>query len=86
MKFVIVVMWSAPIGVIGMVCECGFVKIRRNVVKFLSGRSSLDFDELTVDGTFLIPFENLASAWSFVVRYLTRSHAWSRFLPLLGCR
>ncbi len=49
-----------------------------------SGSSSGDLDELTVDGTFLIPFENFASAWSFVVRYLTSFQASSRFLPPLG--
>ena len=84
MKFVNVVRWSRPIGVIGVVCEFLLAKIFRNVAKFLSGISSCDVDELTVDGTFLIPFENFASAWSFVVRYLTRSHAWSRCLPPFG--
>ena len=76
--------WSAPIGVIGLVVECGLVKIFRNVLKFVSGISSGDFDELSVDGTLRISFENCASAWSFVVRYLTSSHAWSRFFPVFG--
>ena len=60
---------------IGIVVECGLVKIFRNVVKCASGISSGDFDELAVDGTLRMSFENCASAWSFVVRYLTSSHA-----------
>ena len=64
--------------------ELGFVNSFRNVLKFLSGVSSGETDELFVDGTFLIPFENRARAWSFVVRYLTSSQAASRFLPLFG--
>ena len=31
-----------------------------------------------------MPFEKLASAWSFVVRYLTSFQASSRFLPAFG--
>ena len=84
MKFVNVVWWSSPIGVIGVVCECGLTKILMNVRKCLSGISSGDLAELTVDGTFLIPFENFASAWSFVVRYLTSAQAASRCLPPFG--
>src|SRR4029079_16456042 len=84
MKFVNVVWWSSPIGVIGVVWECGLTKILMNVRKCLSGISSGDLAELTVDGTFLIPFENFASAWSFVVRYLTSAQAASRCLPPFG--
>src|SRR5262249_10289602 len=62
MKFVKVVRWSRPIVVIGVVCEFLFTKIFRNVEKFLSGINSFERAELTVDGTFLIPFENLARA------------------------
>ena len=47
---------------IGIVDDLGCVKIFRNVLKFLSGMSSGDFDELLVDGTFRIPFENFAKA------------------------
>src|SRR4029453_12217907 len=84
MKFVKVVRWSSPIGGIGVVCECGWTKILMNVEKCLSGISSGDRAELTVDGTFLIPFENFASAWSLVVRYLTSAQAASRCLPPLS--
>jgi len=70
--------------VIGVVVELLFVKTFKNVLKCASGSSSGDLDELTVEGTFRIPFENFASAWSFVVRYLTSFHASSRFPPPFG--
>ena len=69
---------------IGTVVECLLLKIVRNVLKRASGMSSGDFDELAVDGTLRMSFENCASAWSFVVSHLTSSHAWSRFLPVFG--
>ena len=52
--------------------------------KFLSGLSSVDFAAVRVEGTLRMPFENIARAWSFVVRYLTRFHARSVFLPPFG--
>jgi hypothetical protein len=70
--------------VIGIVADLGWMKIFRKVLKFLSGISSGDFDELLVDGTFRIPFENFARAWSFVVRYLTSFHASSSWSAPFG--
>ena len=55
-----------------------------NVAKFASGFSSFDVAEERVEGTFRIPFENCASAWSFVVMYLVNFQASSRFLPFFG--
>ena len=57
-----------------------FVKI----AKFLSGFSSFDVAASRVEGTLRMPFENVARAWLFVVRYLTSCQAWSRFEPFLG--
>ena len=37
-----------------------------------------------VVGTFRRPFDSSASAWSFVVRYLTSAQAWSRLWPFFG--
>ena len=54
------------------------------VAKFGSGFSSFDFAALFVDGTLRIPFENCASAWSFVVRYLTSAQDASLFFALFG--
>ena len=68
----------------GIVEEFLFVKIFVKAAKFLSGFSSGDFAAERVEGTLRMPFENVASAWLLVVRYLTRSHASSRFLPFLG--
>ena len=55
-----------------------------NAAKFGSGLSSFDFAAAAVEGTFRIPLENDASACVLVVRYLTRSHARSWFLPPFG--
>ena len=47
---------------IGVVVEFLLTKIFENTAKFGSGFSSGDFEEDRVEGTFLIPFENFASA------------------------
>jgi hypothetical protein len=75
---------ALPAAVIGAVAECGLLKIRTKVAKRGSDLSSFECPELRVEGTLRIPFENLASAWSFVVRYRTSSHAWSTLWPPFG--
>ena len=69
---------------IGVVCDFGFAKICVNVAKFASGFSSFDLAAAFVEGTLRIPFENCASAWLFVVRYLTSAHDASLFFALFG--
>ena len=76
--------WAEPSGVTGIVADFGWTKIFVNVAKFGSGLSSFDFAAAAVEGTFRIPFENIARAWVFVVRYLTRFQASSVFLPPFG--
>ena len=68
----------------GIVCDFGFAKIFVNVAKFASGLSSFDFAALFVEGTLRIPFENCASAWLFVVRYLTSAQDASLSFAALG--
>src|SRR5919204_3907739 len=75
---------ALPAAVIGAVAECGLLKIRTKVAKRGSGLSSGECPELRVDGTLRIPFENFASAWSFVVSQRTSSHAWSTLWPPFG--
>src|SRR5712691_2757507 len=65
---------------IGEVLDFGFAKIFRNGEKCASGTISFEVSELLVVGTFRRPFESTASAWSFVVRYLTSAHDGSRCL------
>ena len=62
------------------------MKIFVNVAKFASGFSSGERAAAAVDGTLRMPFENIASAWVLVVRYLTSFHASSRLPPFSGCR
>ena len=68
----------------GAVAECGLLKMRTKVAKRGSGFSSFERPELRVEGTLRIPFENFASAWSFVVSQRTSSHAWSTLWPPFG--
>ena len=70
---------AEPSGVTGIVDERGCVKIFVNVAKFGSGFSSFERAAAVVDGTLRIPFENVASACVFVVRYFTSFHASSTF-------
>src|SRR3989442_12834743 len=67
--------YETPAAVIGDVVECEFPKIFRNVAKYGSGLISGDLSDARVVGTFRSPLERIASAWLFVVRYLTRSQA-----------
>ena len=75
---------ALPARVIGAVAEWGLLKMRTKVAKRLSGLSSGERPELRVEGTFRMPFENRASAWSFVVSQRTSSHAWSTLWPPFG--
>ena len=83
-KLVNVSRCAEPSGVTGIVADRGWTKIFVNAAKFGSGLSSGDFAAAAVEGTFRMPFENVARACVFVVRYLTRSHAMSVFLPPFG--
>ena len=75
---------EAPDAMIGDVPDFGFAKIFRNGAKCASGMSSFECVDAVVDGTLRNPFESSASACVFVVRYLTRSHAWSGWWPFFG--
>src|ERR671931_2219872 len=75
---------ALPTAVIGSVVFFGFAKIFRNVAKCLSGLISFDVREAFVVGTFRIPFENSASGWLFVVRYLTSAQASSLCFVVFG--
>ena len=76
--------YETPDAVIGDVPDFGFAKIFRNVAKCASGMISFDVSDDLVVGTFRRPFDSSASAWSFVVRYLTSAQAWSRLWPFFG--
>ena len=76
-------MYDTPDAVIGDVPDSGLAKIFRNVAKCASGMISFECVDAVVDGTLRSPFESSASACVFVVRYLTRSHAWSVLLAVL---
>jgi hypothetical protein len=69
---------------IGDVPDLGWLNILMNGEKCASGWISFELPEAVVVGTFRIPFENVASAWLFVVSHFTSAHDLSRFLPPRG--
>src|SRR6266536_2095934 len=74
-KFWTALVYADPAAVMGDVLDFGFAKIFRKVAKWASGLISFDVRDAFVVGTFRRPLLSTASAWLFVVRYLTRSHA-----------
>ena len=76
--------YAAPAAVIGVVVVCLFANIFRKVEKCRSGVISFECSDAFVVGTLRSPFESIASAFAFVARYSTSSHASACVLAALG--